>query len=572
MILKKLKIENFRGIHSLSLELDRTTVLIGENNAGKTSVLDCLYLCLGRGATRRAIPFSEYDYHLAEKDSDPTKSSPVSVHLEFREENEDEWPESIAQALPEVVQTATDGKSEIRLRFQCGFDAKTKDYSYEWNFLDLNDKPLKASTRRYLSELQQFVPIFLLSAIRDASQQFQSRSPFWSSFIRNLQLDAEKQAEIEKQIGEINKAVIDSHKPFEEVKIRLSQAASLVPLHSADCVSVEAVPARAFDMLARTQVKLAAPSGAKLPIGQHGAGTQSLAVVFLFEAFLNAKLAEAYDKDSEPLLALEEPESHLHPSAIRALWSSLEGLKGQKLIATHSGDLMSAVPLKSIRRLAKKKGTVRCYSVPAGMLTPEEERTVSYTIRSQRGSLLFARCWLLVEGQSEYWFLPEAARKEGIDFEREGIACIEFAQVKGKLSPLAKLANALGIEWHLLADGDVAGTKYVGDAKALLAGAAEADRITQIAEIDLEHALWTHGYSGEYEKAAGPNQRRSIVKTKQGDAGYPTQVIEAAIATSSKPELALALAAAVLPAGSKANPPKITQALQACKKLARGAV
>lgn len=39
MILKTFEIENFRGIAKLTLELDRTTVLIGENNSGKTSVL-----------------------------------------------------------------------------------------------------------------------------------------------------------------------------------------------------------------------------------------------------------------------------------------------------------------------------------------------------------------------------------------------------------------------------------------------------------------------------------------------------------------------------------------------------
>ncbi len=40
MILRTFRIENFRGITKLELELDRTTVLIGENNTGKTSVLE----------------------------------------------------------------------------------------------------------------------------------------------------------------------------------------------------------------------------------------------------------------------------------------------------------------------------------------------------------------------------------------------------------------------------------------------------------------------------------------------------------------------------------------------------
>ncbi|MDR1856339.1 MAG: AAA family ATPase [Desulfovibrio sp.] len=46
MILKKIQIKNFRCYGDFTLGLDRTTVLIGENNTGKTSVLDALRLCL----------------------------------------------------------------------------------------------------------------------------------------------------------------------------------------------------------------------------------------------------------------------------------------------------------------------------------------------------------------------------------------------------------------------------------------------------------------------------------------------------------------------------------------------
>ena len=39
MILKTPQIENFRGIESLTVDLDRINLPIGENNTGKTSVL-----------------------------------------------------------------------------------------------------------------------------------------------------------------------------------------------------------------------------------------------------------------------------------------------------------------------------------------------------------------------------------------------------------------------------------------------------------------------------------------------------------------------------------------------------
>lgn len=40
MKLRKIRIQNFRGIKDLEIDIDDTTVLIGENNSGKTAILD----------------------------------------------------------------------------------------------------------------------------------------------------------------------------------------------------------------------------------------------------------------------------------------------------------------------------------------------------------------------------------------------------------------------------------------------------------------------------------------------------------------------------------------------------
>ena len=115
-----------------------------------------------------------------------------------------------------------------------------------------------------------------------------------------------------------------------------------------DVVSVDAIPARIFDMLSRTQVNIASATGARLPIARHGEGTQSLTVLMLFDAFLQSDLAKKQGAhESRPIVALEEPEAHLHPTAIRALWKTISKINGQKIIATHSGDLLSEVETNS---------------------------------------------------------------------------------------------------------------------------------------------------------------------------------------------------------------------------------
>jgi putative ATP-dependent endonuclease of OLD family len=553
MLLSNIKIANFRGITSLSIPLDRTTVLIGENNTGKTSVLDALHSCLNRGMHRRAVPFNEYDYHLSSSSSDPTESPPLTVTLTFTESAEDEWPEEIDQAFNKALQLLSDNRKQLTFQVISQFDKTLNDYKVEWAFLDNSGAELPtAKQQKLVSDLQSLAPVFLLAAIRDASNHFHAKSPFWSPFTKNSQIDEATRAELEEQIGALNQSILDNHTPFEDAKKGIAKTGALLPLAATNIVSVEAIPARIHDMLAKTQVKVACKTGAKLPIMQHGAGTQSLAILFLFEAFLQSQLAQAYDKDSSPILALEEPESHLHPSAIRALWSTLEGLAGQKIIATHSGDLLAAVPLKAVRRLARKSSKVEVYKLPENLLTSAEERKIAYHVRAKRGSLLFAKSWLLVEGESEYWFMPEAAQWLGHDFEQAGVSCVEFAQCG--LECLIKLAIAFGIEWHVLADADQAGQKYANVARKYLSGDPEAQRLTLLPEKDIEHTLWTHGYDAVYQQVASQCQQAQPTPTKQCADGSPcswvappiapapeTLAIRMATRATSKPEMAIAV-------------------------------
>jgi putative ATP-dependent endonuclease of OLD family len=60
-----IRIENFRSIKTLDLDLGDTTVFVGPNNAGKTAILDALRIALTRKWGQRGTGFTEYDVHLA---------------------------------------------------------------------------------------------------------------------------------------------------------------------------------------------------------------------------------------------------------------------------------------------------------------------------------------------------------------------------------------------------------------------------------------------------------------------------------------------------------------------------
>lgn len=59
MRIASIKIKNFRALKDLEIPLARSTVLIGENNCGKSSVLDCISLALGRRWGQRGTGLAE---------------------------------------------------------------------------------------------------------------------------------------------------------------------------------------------------------------------------------------------------------------------------------------------------------------------------------------------------------------------------------------------------------------------------------------------------------------------------------------------------------------------------------
>ena len=568
VFLRRIDIANFRGIKKLSLNLDETTVLIGENNTSKTSILDAIQLCLGRTLRGKAQTFSEYDYHLADKTSQPVDSDPIEITLHFAERKEGEWPDEIAQMLAEGVQVDVKGLQSVTLQVTSRYDEAVNDFTTNWDFLDLAGKVLiKAKQARFLIQLQQLAPVFYLAALRDAAQEFRPRSQFWGPFVRSVKVDPALRDELEKSLSELNQKVLDAHDSFDTVKERLKKTSTFVPLDSKDPVGIEAIPGKVFDMLSRTQVLLTSKTGARLPIGRHGEGTQSLAVICLFDAFLESQLEGRFEKFARPILALEEPEAHLHPSAIRAVGKMLQEFKGQKLIATHSGDLVSSVPLSSLRRLCRSGGAITVRQIEEGALSTDEIHKLNYYVRETRGKLIFARCWLFVEGESDWIIYNECAQVCGHDLISEGVYCVEHRGVG--IKGLLKLADQLGIEWVVAADNDSQGAADIKNAKDHLGKRLEKRHLHMLPHGDLETYLCMKGYGGVYE-ASIAEQKKGSVTAKKGTLEYWQQVMKAQ-AEKSKPRNALAVIAEIEKKGKEGVPEELRTILDTALEIAREA-
>ena len=371
-----------------------------------------------------------------------------------------------------------------------------------------------------------------LSALRDASRHFVSNGRFWRTFLAELGVPEEEKKELEQQLADLNRRLIEAHQPLLEVRQRLEDAARVIELGANDIVAIDALPTKLFSLLSRTQVSLASRSGARIPVEFQGEGTQSLTVLLLFGAFLRSQLSDL-DPAAEPITALEEPEAHLHPSAIRSLMSLVCDLPGQKLVSTHSGDLLASVNASAIRRFVHEDGGIKAYRIQPGTLSQEEERKFDFHVRRTRGELLFSRCWLLVEGETETTLFTGTAEALGLDLEREGVRCVEFSQTD--VGMLAKVANQLGIAWYCVLDDDRGRKQYENRVRAQLGGASETDRLA-IPYDNVELLLCQSGF-GELFESRMSSQNPQPSSTK-GTAQYWHEVLNAAPKGYSKPAVA----------------------------------
>ena len=264
---------------------------------------------------------------------------------------------------------------------------------------------------------------------------------------------------------------------------------------------------------------------------------------------------------------MEEPEAHLHPSAIKAVAEMLQLFSGQKIITTHSGSLLAGIPLQKVRRLRRIDGKISVYRLEEGILTEDEVKKLDYQIRTTRGNLLFSRCWLLVEGETDAPLMSECARAMGYDLYADGVSCIEFSQVG--VDKFIKLADQLGIEWFVLADNDSAGENYRNSAKDQLGSRREEDHMRLLDHGTMEVFLCMEGFGEIYEENIAP-QKKGDVTEENETLEYWQQVVKAQ-QRNSKPRNSLAVAEQMIIKGKDSVPNLLQEIIEQVRKLARSA-
>ena len=370
MRITRLEIENFRSIRQLVVDLGDTTVFVGPNNAGKSAILDALRIALTRRWGQRGTGFSEYDIHLADDTVDPKTSSGVRIELRSEESKPNEWPDTIAADLGDIVQLdPITARRSVALRTRCAWSEETGAFEPSWEFLDARREPLagRSARRINLERFWRYLPVFYLGALRDVGDEFSPRSSqFWGRLLRALEIPPGLESRALRVLDLLNRRLLEADPRLAEIAETLSGATRIAARDRDGGLNLRMVPLKTWDLLSRAEIILRnEPDLPWLPLRHQGQGIQSLSVIFLFQAFVDHLLRELYEPGSEPVLALEEPETHLHPQAVRTLWRHVSVLPGQKIVTTHSPYFVQHVPFRDLRLVRLTPNGTEVRSLPA---------------------------------------------------------------------------------------------------------------------------------------------------------------------------------------------------------------
>lgn len=574
MYLERIDIVGFRGINRLSLTLTQpaqrgasitgssrqgqgesfptNTVLIGENAWGKSSLLDALTLLLSPEPKLYCFKQEDFYFPAGEEES---KSQYLHVVFTFCENQAGHHMSPRFNSLSPLWVKCADKLNRIYYRLEGELEDDGSVMTLR-SFLSSNGQPLNLTTIDPLAlALIRLNPVLRL---RDAR------------FIRRLRSEtlaprlAANNEELAKQLDELTRELVHSPQTLKNSELRsgLSAMQQLLEHYFAEQGTSSSVPwqqkrhgraesRRAWRSLDNINRMIAEPNSRSMRVMLLG----------MFSTLLQAKGSVVLHPDARPLLLIEDPETRLHPIMLSVAWGLLDQLPLQRITTTNSGDLLSLVPVEQICRLVRESGRVAAYGIGPEGLSLEDSRRIAFHIRFNRPSSLFARCWLLVEGETEVWLLNQLARQCGYHFESEGIKVIEFAQCG--LKPLLRFARQMGIEWHALVDGDEAGRKY---AATVIANVESHDdtlryRLTALPSQDIEHFLYREGFEDVYRKHAAIPDNVPM---------SPRRIIDKAIHRSSKPDLAIDVAMAASLRGTPSIPPLLRQMFSRVAWLARG--
>jgi len=496
--ISRVEIRNFRNFQELQLErFPSPAVVVGENGVGKSNLLEALRLVLDPSLpdTRRMLRAEDvWEGH-------PTGLAggvEVKVVIELQGFDDD-------AAAKAVLGACVVARTPYTARLTYRFSPRTA-IAGERDPVDDDGAPAEPLTSQDydfivfgglaegedIRSIRRDVAMRLLPALRDAESDLQSwrRNPL-RDLLERLPIADEKLAATAKAIAAaVNELTQDEN--VNELQTRLSERLGemLGPRFSVE-PTLGFASTRADELL--RAVRLFVDRERSRSVADSSLGSANVIYLGLLLEVLARQ--RAADQFVATLVAVEEPEAHLHVGLQRRLFHYLLRNESSLILTTHSPHVAAVTPIASfvvLRRDADNAATVGATTSNLPITKDQAEDLERY-IDVSRAEILFAAGVIVVEGLAELYVLPALASAAGFDLDSHGVV---VASAHGTdFQPYRAMLGEEGIKTPhvIVTDGDTdpdkAGRVHAGLKRGarLLPQAEREDllqRITGLPDVD----------------------------------------------------------------------------------------
>jgi putative ATP-dependent endonuclease of OLD family len=446
MFLAELLIENFRifggGQDALTLSLKPgLTALVGENDTGKTAVMDAIRFALGT-RDQEFVRVEESDFH------QPPNGAPRKTEIRVRCKFADLSPSDIA-AFTEYLTYDMEGDVTIPVlyvnwRAVGGFRGRRR-------FTTVETRSGRAANGPSLDpESKALLCATYLRPLRDAERALSAgRGSRLSQILQHSKEVKEHGKDYDHAspptdlstlsvlgIADFANALLGETTGIRNARKRLNdEFLKELSFHGSTLEGFISVSGSDGDPGVRLRqllekLELDLRDGDNAATANRGLGSNNL----LFIAC--ELLLFGSDADGFPLLLVEEPEAHLHPQRQLRLMQFLQqkanetradGQRIQIIVTTHSPNLASAIQLDNLVLLSSGKSFPLC----AGRteLDPSDYGFLGRFLDVTKANLFFARGLMIVEGDAENILLPTLARILQRDFTGNGVSIVNVGGI-----------------------------------------------------------------------------------------------------------------------------------------------
>ncbi|MCB9294037.1 MAG: AAA family ATPase [Lewinellaceae bacterium] len=496
---QKIRIKNFRSLQQVETTLGEVTLLLGANNSGKTSFLRALSIALNGDRM-----FIARDDLFINGEGKLPSSPQINIDLKI---------------IPKTGQTFTDEWAQV-FGDDIQIDAAGSEFFAYRTSIDFSANQPEAKIRRYVivdwesdgaDENQEVranlvkTPLFFIDAQRDLQEDLKYAQSYFGRLASQIEYDDDQKKKLEEGLGSLNSEAVEKSQVLAHLKTTLEELNKTVATKGKG-VEITPFPKKLRDLHKGLKVHFQDGGSETFSLEYHGMGTRSWASLLGYKAFIDW-MVEKTAKDGDvlyPVLALEEPEAHLHPNAQRQVYGQLKQMPGQKIISTHSPYIAPLASLSELRLFYKGKDSTEISDLTSFIsgITPKEKHNVETSIMRHRGELLFARIVVLFEGFTEEAALPIFAcyHWECEAFEK-GVALIHCGGGDYKL--YLQLLEALHIPWLVFSDYDRPEIKTKLNSAATSVGVSDMDGDSRFICLSssIEDYLIDEGYRTEIQEA-----------------------------------------------------------------------